>query len=97
MIDPLDIEMMGLNSNELLKSKKFIFLNDAYFDDEESIENKTDLKLNSDLIYKNKNSKRPCLLPKLNPYDTEIMQFVKKEEEIKCNPKKIGFTSKMEP
>ena len=32
--------------------------------------------------------RRPCVLPKLNPYDREIMQFVKKEEELKCNPKK---------
>lgn len=31
---------------------------------------------------------RPCMLPKLNPYDGEIMQFVKREEDIKCNPKK---------
>ena len=28
------------------------------------------------------------MLPKLNPYDREIMQFVKREEDIRCNPKK---------
>lgn len=39
-------------------------------------------------LNKNRMKHRECMLPKLNPYDREIMQFVKKEEEIRCNPKK---------
>ncbi len=31
--------------------------------------------------------RRQCLLPKLNPYDRSIMQFIKKETPLRCNPK----------
>ena len=35
----------------------------------------------------NQTTKRVCFIPKLNAFDSEIMQFVKREEQLKCNPK----------
>lgn len=55
-----------------------IFLDKNRFYDENYFINKFD---NSKL------EKDKCVLPKLNPYDRNIMQFVKKEKFLKCNPK----------
>lgn len=33
-----------------------------------------------------KDAKRNCIRPKINPYNPEIMKFVSKEKQIKCNP-----------
>lgn len=149
MIDPLDIEIAGLNLNDILRNKRRVLLSESYFDEEDEIDhqehdnkmnilfnnhvNNTGVKSNVFLINNNKNNNRmsklhndfnannnflsissdakvnlpgknhttkrkknslftrPCVHPKLDPYDREIMQFVKKEDELKCNPKKIGF------
>jgi hypothetical protein len=85
-------------------NKHLELLPESYFDEEEDnivnekisilISNATSgvsltntLGINLETNRKKKYQK-PCVHPKLNPYDSEIMQFVKKEAELKCNPKK---------
>lgn len=44
--------------------------------------------LSESYFYETNGSKnRSCVLPKLDPYEKELMQFVRKEPDIICNPK----------
>jgi hypothetical protein len=83
-IDQLDIEIPGLNFQDLAKNSHVKILNESFYDEEENpgVNNKNHSKKNF------KSMVRPCVLPSLNPYDSEIMQFVKKEPDLRCNPKK---------
>ncbi len=54
------------------------------------INEETNIKyLDEAFFSQNSNSiiKSQCMLPKLDPYDQNIMQFVKQEPVLKCNPK----------
>ena len=75
-IDPEDINEDGLNISMKFDGNKFVILNESYFEEEKFLSS-----LNSP------KSKRVCFIPKLSAFNSEIMQFVKKEEELKCNPK----------
>lgn len=93
LIDPLDIEVANLNKNEFIRDRQRILLRESYFyeNDASGYFENSSLTNSSDELDKLKTLNhlhRPCMLPKLNPYDREIMQFVKKEDDIRCNPKK---------
>ena len=82
-IDPQDIEIDGLDFSDLYqmyakKPEQFVFLEDSFFDDSN----------NSRTTSNRTKPNRPCVHPILNPYDSEIMQFVKKETDLRCNPKR---------
>lgn len=81
LIDPQDLDVAGLVLDKSDLGR--ILLNDQYFD-EEYKDYLNDTKNNHTVRLK---QLRPCVLAKLNPYDKEIMQFVKKENSLKCNPK----------
>ena len=72
LIDPHDLDVASLVLDK--NDAKRILLTDQYFDEEEN-------------DHFNEKKIRPCVLAKLNPYDKEIMQFVQKENSLKCNPK----------
>ncbi len=72
LIDPQDIELG--NFKHVLTNTNVKLLDEAYFTDQHS--SPTPDK-----------TRRQCLLPKLNPYDRSIMQFIKKESPLICNPK----------
>ena len=119
-IDPIDLEVAGLNSSRILAGNGHrVLLEETYFDEDDELvdinsgENSNSKNLNSginsyrkfnllkvenyellDVVKRNNSSfekkkkiRRPCVHPNLNPYDKEIMKFVKKETELKCNPK----------
>jgi hypothetical protein len=81
LIDPQDLDAAGLVLDKSDLGR--ILLNDEYFD-EDYIGYLNDTKSNHTVRLK---QLRPCVLAKLNPYDKEIMQFVQKENSLKCNPK----------
>jgi hypothetical protein len=93
LIDPQDITLIGLNLSSG-GDKRHIVLPESYFDEElnsstgdlfMNAKNATNLNSASSITSL---SKRLCVHPKLNPYDKELMQFVKKEHMLKCNPKR---------
>lgn len=72
IIDPADVIEAHLNMSWFLNNNRYTILDNSYFDEKNT---------------ETKASKRVCFIPKLNAYDPEIMQFVKKETDLKCNPK----------
>jgi hypothetical protein len=100
-IDPQDMDIAGLDFRDLQIMRqrhpgKLVILNESYFAEEEdaSLENSA-RSINSfassgerSARQQQKQQQRPCVHPNLNPYDSEIMQFVKKEVDLKCNPKR---------
>ena len=81
LIDPQDIEIAGLDLKSVVSNKKLTFLEDSYF--QENDERPNDLNEPT-----NHRGNHRCVQPKLNPFDKNIMQFVKKESTLRCNPKK---------
>jgi hypothetical protein len=79
LIDPLDIEVMRPQFKIDDKLRRII-LNESYFDQFDDVS--SNIKKTDRLDDTNQ-----CVHPKLDPYDPEIMQFVKKEFKLKCNPK----------
>jgi len=73
LIDPQDLN--ELNMSKILTENNFSILKDSYYEDNEE---------KSNTPHK---PKRVCFIPKLSAFNAEIMQFVKKEQELKCNPK----------
>lgn len=83
-IDPQDIDIPGLELNDLklMQQKmpdKFVLLDDEYFEQDHQPSG----ELKSSRV-----ERRSCVHAKLNPYDSQIMQFVKRETELRCNPKR---------
>lgn len=80
LVDPDDFNEAGLNITQILEDdKNLIPLNSSYF-----IES---LRKEENTAEQTSSVKRVCFTPKLNPFDSEIMQFVKREKNLKCNPK----------
>jgi hypothetical protein len=104
LIDLQDILVANLNLNNFLNDGKLIILNDSFFLRDQENESRRELadKINnsnknsdakstesSSLIFNGKRHDERCVHPKLNPFDQNIMQFVKKEISLKCNPKQV--------
>jgi hypothetical protein len=91
-IDAEDLEVANLKIEKILYPiENYKILNELYFDE---VYNLTINSFESSNISVSKNvnnlrnkHKRPCVHPKLNPFDSDIIKFFKKEDELKCNPK----------
>jgi hypothetical protein len=95
LLDPQDIEIAGLDFRDLhaLRERypaKFVLLNESFFEELSADDEKYSSMKYAESSGRGvrKETQRPCVHPTLNPYDSEIMQFVKKEAELKCNPKR---------
>ncbi len=93
LLDPQDIEITGMDFGDLYKIRdrypdKFVLLNESFFDEDEYQSGSFINNIRNESNEVARKEQRPCVHPILNPYDSEIMQFVKKETELKCNPKR---------
>lgn len=71
-IDPLDLAFTKIDKK--IFTKKHLFLSDSFFDQDKSNE-------------QTNGSQKQCIFAELNPYNKELMQFIRAEPPIVCNPK----------
>lgn len=86
-IDPEDLEVANLKIEKIFNNKEnYKLLSESYFE-ESYVLTKNSSNIQSSKILDSKYF-RPCVHPKLNPFDSDIMKFFKKEQDLRCNPKK---------
>ena len=72
---PIYIDSQDIILDSLKNDKSLKVFNEDYFDDVKHVNNNPPIQ-------------RPCIHPKLNPFDKEILKFVVPEKLLICNPKK---------